>query len=129
MSRLPLSVLFAEDDEATCEIWDLLLSRLVAQHAVVHDGAMALSRFRAGGFDVVVSDVQMPVMDGLELAREILAITRETPVILVSGEHSSHLADQALALGVRSFYPKPLVVERIRGELHCILQEKQSRGG
>jgi CheY-like chemotaxis protein len=74
------------------------------------DGKQALRLFQENpsAFDVVISDVAMPGMSGVELAKELLSIRPEVPVILCSGYQDVPDASQLLQTGVRAVMKKPL---------------------
>lgn len=73
------------------------------------DGKEALSQIAQDRPDLVVTDIQMPVMDGLELVRQIRAGYSEVPVMLITSEGSEEIAMQALAAGATSYSPKRLL--------------------
>ncbi len=95
-TRAPLRVLLAEDHPVNRKVVALMLSQVGAELTSVEDGAQALKAFEAARFDVVLMDMQMPVMDGLTAtrairARERLAALEPTPIFMLTanalGEH------------------------------------------
>ena len=102
-------ILFVDDEEALIEMGEDLLAEL-GYEVVCRTGsreALALFRLDPSRFDVVITDQTMPDMTGLELARAIMNIRPETPVIMTTG--FSHLvdADSAKAAGIKGFVMKP----------------------
>ena len=67
----PLRVLLADDHPTNRKVVELILSQVDVDLVITEDGAQALAAFRYGAFDVVLMDMQMPVMDGLTATREI----------------------------------------------------------
>jgi DNA-binding NarL/FixJ family response regulator len=65
------------------------------------NGQEALRKFSLGKFDIVVLDFQMPVMNGLEVARQITGRSPSTPILMVSMHASPQLADEARKVGIR----------------------------
>ena len=95
-TRAPLRVLLAEDHAINRKVVALMLSQVGAELTSVEDGAQALKAFESARFDVVLMDMQMPVMDGLTAtrairARERLAGLQPTPIFMLTanalGEH------------------------------------------
>ncbi len=95
-TRAPLRVLLAEDHAINRKVVALMLSQVGAELTSVEDGAQALKAFESACFDVVLMDMQMPVMDGLTAtrairARERLAGLQPTPIFMLTanalGEH------------------------------------------
>ena len=83
--------------------------------------ALELLKQDPSRFDLVITDQTMPEMTGVELAREILAIRPELPVILCTG--FSHLvdADSAKAAGIKGFVMKPLTKSEIARTVRKVL--------
>ena len=80
----------------------------------VDDGAQALAAFRGGLFDIVLMDMQMPVMDGLTATRAIRDLEAvsparpRTPIVMLSANAMAAHRDQAFAAGADHHVPKPI---------------------
>jgi two-component system chemotaxis response regulator CheY len=87
------------------------------------DGQEGLNRFAAGGIDVVLSDWNMPVMDGLSMVREIRKLDPEKriPIIMVSTEGSADKVKDAVLAGASNYLSKPFTPERFKEKLGMIL--------
>jgi DNA-binding NtrC family response regulator len=118
-------VLYVDDDE----VMTLLVERLLAQagYAVVchNDAAAALAALRAepDAFDVVVSDYNMPLTSGLDLARALAALRPELPVILSSGHIADELPALARECGVRALIGKENLVDELVPTVQRVLGE------
>ncbi len=77
------------------------------------DGAAALERLSTRSYDVVLLDVQMPRIGGLEVLQRARAQGLETPVVMMSGHGTIETAVQATRLGARDFLEKPLSTEKL----------------
>jgi DNA-binding NtrC family response regulator len=77
------------------------------------DGARALARIEEGGVDLVLLDLQMPVMDGLALLERLAAGARRVPVIVLTAHGSIEKAVRAVRLGAVDFVEKPPATERL----------------
>jgi two-component system, cell cycle response regulator CpdR len=83
---MPLRILYVEDNELVREVTSELLSQVGDRHVVALATAEdALREFKERAFDVVITDISLPVMSGLDLARNILALNPRTPIIIASG--------------------------------------------
>jgi two-component system, response regulator PdtaR len=102
-----LRVLVADDERDTREYLQELLTRLGHEVAVADNGRQLVELARASAPDLVITDVRMPDMDGLEAAREINR-ERPTPVIVVSGYHDAQLLARAAEQPVMSYLIKPV---------------------
>src|SRR5215475_9333151 len=77
------------------------------------DGSQALSKIRESNPDVIVTDLQMPNRNGLELVTAVRMHHSHVPIILMTGHGSEDLAVEALHRGAASYVPKPQLGERL----------------
>jgi CheY-like chemotaxis protein len=126
--RATASVMVVEDEPMVAELTRRILTHAGHRVQVAHDGEAALATIRQNpAVDVVVSDVVMPRLGGLELAR-ILAVERpELPVLLVSGyaEDERRLHDEVLAR--TPFLPKPFKATELVGAVGALLERAGAR--
>jgi excisionase family DNA binding protein len=102
------------DDEAS--IRDLLEKTLTMADYVVDtapDGRSAIERMRMYPYDLLITDLRMPGMDGLSVIREARRFKADLPVIIVTGFSSEASAIEALNLGVASYLTKPFRVPQV----------------
>ncbi|MDB5446098.1 MAG: hypothetical protein JWQ97_1415 [Phenylobacterium sp.] len=109
----PWRVLAADDHATNRQLLEILLAPLGADLLLVSDGARALDAFAAGGFDLVLMDVQMPVLDGLSAIRAIRRCEAEngwprTPVIAVSAHALAEHEAMSLGAGADRHVTKPI---------------------
>jgi CheY-like chemotaxis protein len=119
-----LHVLLAEDDPINREIAEGLLRLLGHRVTSVGDGRSALDAIRTGRFDLVMLDMQMPLMNGIEVTRAIRALpgpTGRVPIIAVTADAATHIRDTGLAAGLDSFVAKPLTLARLAETLAEVL--------
>ena len=85
--------------------------------------ALALFRLDPSRFDLVITDQTMPEMTGIELAKEILALRPDMPIIMCTGFSYAVDADKAKATGIRAFTMKPLTKREIAKTIREVLDE------
>jgi len=87
------------------------------------DGCEALNVLRAQWVDVVLTDINMPLMDGAEFVRRLEAddVLKSLPVVIVSTDSTESRMQQMLALGARGYVKKPFLPETLRQELERVL--------
>jgi two-component system response regulator HydG len=90
----PRRILIVDDEPASRELLDIILTEAGYATECVPDGATALARLDAGGFDVVVSDLQMPGMDGIALTQEIRTRTPDMEVLILTAFGSQERAHE-----------------------------------
>jgi len=123
-SERPVRVLIADDHPTNRAVLEVILSFIQAELVTVEDGAQALEAFKTGNFDIVLMDLQMPVMDGLSAIREIRRFEAETgrhatPVLAVSANAMSEHVAASRAAGADQHIAKPVIPDallRIMGE-------------
>jgi PAS domain S-box-containing protein len=129
-ARSGLSILIAEDNEINALLARALLTRLGHRPTIAPDGAAAVESWlaaRAAGtpYDLVLMDVQMPVMDGLEAVRSIRSVEIDAeesrvPVLALTANAYADDRDAALEAGMDGLLVKPLDRERLREALDLI---------
>jgi putative nucleotidyltransferase with HDIG domain len=108
-----LTVLYVEDEEEVREALSRFLRRRFANVDVAENGKVGLEYFRTGQYDVVITDVKMPVMDGLAMATEIKALREEMPVIVVTAYNETDYFMRAIEIGVDRYVKKPVDPEQL----------------
>jgi PAS domain S-box-containing protein len=109
-----LRILLAEDHLINQRVVELMLAPVGANLVKVETGADAVEAFRNGAFDLVLMDMQMPVMDGLKATRAIRDLElcepgrRRTPVVMLSANAMRQHAEEALAAGADMHLAKPV---------------------
>jgi signal transduction histidine kinase/CheY-like chemotaxis protein/HPt (histidine-containing phosphotransfer) domain-containing protein len=119
-SPVPLRILLAEDNAINQKVALGLLERLGYGADVVGDGRQALARLDQAAYDVILMDVQMPEMDGLEASRTICArwAASERPrIIAMTAEAMQGDRDKCLAAGMDDYIVKPVTLDRLAAAL------------
>jgi len=116
-----LSILLAEDVPINQELATIVLEQLGHTVTLASNGAEAVEQFCKGSFDLVLMDMQMPLMDGLQATRAIRARERESgcriPIIAMTANASENDRQNCLASGMDDFIVKPVRAEVLRKAL------------
>ena len=118
-------ILFVDDEEALVEMGEDVLAELgydVTSRTSSKE-ALSLVKENPARFDLIITDQTMPGMTGVELAKEILAIRPDTPIIMCTG--FSHVVDagKAKVAGISAFAMKPLTKREIARTIRQVLDE------
>jgi signal transduction histidine kinase/DNA-binding response OmpR family regulator/HPt (histidine-containing phosphotransfer) domain-containing protein len=119
-SPVPLRILLAEDNPINQKVALRLLERLGYSADVVGDGRQALARLDQAVYDVILMDVQMPEMDGLEASRAICArwaASKRPRIIAMTAEAMQGDRDKCLAAGMDDYIVKPVTLDRLTAAL------------
>ena len=108
-------ILLVDDEEPLVDIGSQILRSLGYRVTGLVSSVKALEMFKADpeSFDLVITDQTMPQMTGIELARELLAVRPQLPIILCTGFSSMVTMDNAPQLGLRSLVTKPLLAQEL----------------
>jgi len=122
----PLRILAAEDNPTNRLILTALLQPIGAEIVTAEHGAEAVEAFLSGAFDLVLMDVQMPVLDGIGAARRIRALEREhglepTPIIALTANVMVHQIAEYRAAGMNAVVAKPIEAERLLEAIDAVL--------
>jgi signal transduction histidine kinase/DNA-binding response OmpR family regulator len=112
----PLRILLADDNAINQKVGLRLLERLHYEADVVGDGCQVLARLEQAAYDVILMDVQMPEMDGLEASRAICArwAAGERPrIIAMTAEAMQGDREKCLAAGMDDYVVKPVTLDRL----------------
>jgi two-component system, NtrC family, response regulator PilR len=112
-------ILIVDDERSMREFLEILLQR--AGHDVIACAAAAdaLVALEADDYDLIISDIKMPGIGGLELLQRVREVTPETPVVLITAHGSTESAVEAMRLGAYDYLTKPCSVDEI-----CLVVDK-----
>ena len=119
-------VLLVDDENAIITMEKKMLERLGYQVTPSTSSLEALEIFSKdpGAFDLVISDMSMPKMSGDRLAEEINKIRADVPVLLCSGLSANRKDKEKMALGVKGFIIKPIIMKELSGKIREILDNQ-----
>jgi two-component system cell cycle response regulator CpdR len=108
-------VLIVDDEEGIRELLSRTLALAEYDVSTVPDGAAALHHLRETGkaYNLVIADLRMPGMDGLELIREVKQFKPQLPIIIITGFSSESSAIEAVNLGVAGYLTKPVGIPQV----------------
>jgi CheY-like chemotaxis protein len=123
-----------DDDQAIRATIKLLLEREGHEVVLAEDGRRGLDQFRAGQFDLLIVDIFMPGMDGLETIRSIHRIQPDIPIIVISGyafrtalESVPDFLNMAMKFGAVSSLQKPFRPSQLLSTVAACLQDRGPR--
>jgi response regulator RpfG family c-di-GMP phosphodiesterase len=119
-----LSLLYVEDDEETRELLGRYLGRRFKHLDTAANGAEGLESFRTNRQDVIITDIKMPQMDGLEMAEHIKAIADDIPIVVITAYSDLDCLLRSIELGIDQYVLKPVDLEKLMGALHKSVQSK-----
>lgn len=114
MSEQPLRIMVIDDENIVGKRLKPALEKTGDIVETFEDGEKALARFDEAPFDIVVTDIRMEKIDGIEILEHILAKSSRTKVIIITGYATVEIARDALSKGAFEFIAKPFKPSDLR---------------
>jgi DNA-binding NtrC family response regulator len=108
-----LNLLVVDDDISISKSLQGLLAHIGHKVTIYADALSALDAYRARGFDIVLTDMAMPGMNGIQLLRELRAYDPEARVLIFTGQALPNLIEEATRAGALSVLHKPFELEEV----------------
>lgn len=124
-----MKILVVDDEEGARELFYTILSDEGYDISLACSGEEALTLFKNSQYDLVITDIKMPVMDGLQFLQEIRKLGSKIDVIMVTayGEVETYL--KAMSLGAAEYINKPIRIKELKRIVHKVLTERKARSG
>jgi len=119
------TALVVEDSPTMRQLIVFALRRLKTLRVVeADDGVDALKKLQSGSFDILITDINMPVMDGLKLVGMVRKdpTHKEIPIVIITTEGAQEDRERALALGANAYITKPIQAPQVINKVKELLK-------
>ena len=119
------SCLVVEDSPMMRQLLVFALARIKQLKVTeAEDGVDGLRKLATGSFDLIIKDINMPIMDGLKLVQRIRSDEKhkDVPIIIITTEGSTEDRQRAMALGANAYITKPIQAPQVISEVKALLQ-------
>ena len=128
-----LRILAAEDNPTNQQVLAAVLGSLGIEVHIVPDGKEAVEAWRTGAYDLILMDIQMPVMDGITAAKTIrdaekAASRRRTPIVALTANALTHQVEEYLAVGMDAHVAKPIEIAKLYDAISAVLNAAATDG-
>ena len=106
-------ILVADDEESVRLVLKQMLEAVGYKVDTAADGSQALAKMKADNYDLLIADINMPVMDGVELLKKSRELFPQLPVIFVTGFGRDKIIVQAMKEGLSDFLQKPFRMDDV----------------
>jgi len=124
----PLNILVAEDNTVNQRLAQRMLEKAGHRVEIAANGEEAVKKWQTGQFDVILMDIQMPVMDGYEATRKIREMEvnsgKHTPIIALSANAMKAHREKGLTAGMDGYVTKPIKISELSGEMNRVLSKE-----
>jgi diguanylate cyclase (GGDEF)-like protein len=117
-----INILYVEDEENIRNQISKMMSQLFNNVDVASNGVEALEMYKARSYDLVITDLKMPYMDGIELCENIISINKDQLIILISAHKEIDELLKLINLGVAGFLLKPIDIDVMLHKLFSIVK-------
>ena len=126
-SELKIKVLYVEDNDAVREDTVELLKEFFYHIETASNGVEGLEKFKKGKFDLVITDINMPKMNGIEMIKEIKKIDKRVPVIVITAFSDFKYLVECIKVGVYGYILKPIDINQLLEVLNTVLEKIKLR--
>ena len=119
-------ILLMDDDENICKVISLYLEKEGMNVQVAHDGATGMEMFRSESPNLVLLDIMMPGMDGIDLIKKLRVNGITTPALFLSARTEVHQRIEGLDAGADDYLPKPFATQELLARVRAMLRRKDN---
>lgn len=117
-------VMVVDDEENIRDVLSSYLTTLGYDVVTAQDGEDALKKFGRGGFDLIISDLLMPTIDGLELLKKVREEDKDVIFLMITGYPSIETAVEAIKKGAYDYITKPFHMEDVKIRIERAFEKK-----
>ncbi len=125
MIKIPTKVLVVDDEKDFVEMLSLRLKEMGEQVDAVYNGQDCLNKLEGSEVDVVILDIKMPGMDGIETLKEIKKRSPMVEVIMLTGHGSAESAVEGMKLGAFDYLLKPADIDSLTEKVNGARKRKE----
>jgi CheY-like chemotaxis protein len=121
-------ILIVDDDEGIREMLADLMEVLGYRSVVAGNGKEGLARLEKEKVSLVISDIKMPVMDGIEMMKKIKENFSDLEVLLITGYEADYSREEVKEAGAADYIYKPFNIDVIEKKIKSLLEKRDGRG-
>jgi DNA-binding NtrC family response regulator len=118
-------ILLVDDDPSSIDLISEILQKTGLEVVVAKDGEDALNKFSVNSFELILTDLMMPKMDGLALLKEIKKKEKDAVVLIITGFGTIESAVSAIKTGAYDYISKPIKVDELELVINRALEKRR----
>ncbi|MDD3732176.1 MAG: response regulator, partial [candidate division Zixibacteria bacterium] len=118
-------ILVVDDEDSMCNFMEIMLTKDGYKVETTTSGGEAINLLKDENFDLVIADLNMPEMSGIEVLKGIKSFKREQEIIMMTAFASVDTAIEAMKLGPADYIPKPLKIDEIKLAIEKAINRKK----
>jgi len=122
-----LNILYVEDDVALLKETRTILEKIFKSVDVARNGAEGFFKFTQKRYDLVITDIEMPELNGLAMSTKIKELDSQVPIIVISAYSNSSYLIEAINIGINYYVLKPILLPQLLSTLHSVVELIENR--
>ncbi|MBU1667908.1 EAL domain-containing protein [bacterium] len=115
-----LKLLYVEDNEQARKSTQIILQEYFNHILVAVDGEDGFNKFKNNAVDLIITDINMPKLNGIEMIQKIRSINKEVPILVISAYSDTHYFTDSIKHGVQGYILKPLNIHQLEEAINTI---------
>jgi len=122
-----LEILYVEDDKALLEETTTILKKIFKSVDTAESGAEGLIKFTQNRYDFIITDIEMPELNGLEMSEKIKELNPDIPIVIISAYSNSSYLIEAINIGINYYVLKPILLPQLLSTLNSVVAVIENR--
>ncbi len=122
-----LEILYVEDDKALLEETTTILKKIFKSVDTAQSGTEGLMKFTQKSYDFIITDIEMPDLNGLAMSQKIKEINPEIPIVIISAYSNSSYLIEAINIGINYYVLKPILLPQLLSTLNSVIDVIENR--
>jgi len=122
-----LKLLYVEDNDTTRNSTKIMLDEFFSDITLAVDGQDGLDKFKEDRFDIIITDINMPNLSGLEMAKEIKEINSNIPVLIFSAYNESSYFQDSIFINIDGYLLKPINFKQFSQTLNKVIESIENK--
>ncbi len=118
-----IKLLYVEDDEDSKITTMLLLEEFFENIIIAQNGQDGLKKFEDNKIDLILTDISMPKLNGLEMMKRIREVCKDTPIVVLSAHNESNYLDSSIKMGAEGYIFKPIDMNQFIEVISNVIQK------
>ncbi len=127
MQKIKSTVLFIDDSKTIRETFKSMVKDFIGDFYVAENGEEGFHLYLEHKPDIIITDIEMPVMDGLTMSKKIRAINENIPIVIISSHSKVELLIESIKIGIKEFLFKPINSDNLKDTLFKISKQIESK--
>ena len=122
-----LDILYVEDDQTLLEETRSIFEKIFKSVDVASSGSEGLMKFSKDKYDLIITDIEMPDLNGLQMSQNIKKIDDQIPIVVISAYSNSQYLIEAINTGINYYVLKPILLPQLLSTLSNVVELIENR--